>query len=342
MPSTTGMKRSVLCSVAALLSVVACRSEQNTPPPVAEAPAASSATKTVIKNVLLQLTETVAVHIQELRGELSAREGQTLSFDDPRSYVVSIASSEVSLTPDNLAKFLNDHAFAYKDAPVRKIEIEMKEGELRMKGLLNKVVDVPFEIRGRPEVTSKGEIALTATSIRGAGVPVKGLLGVFGGDLDALVDEKKVRGLRIVENTIFVSIAIVPPPSINGRFSAVAVHPDRIAISLRGDAPAVDIATPETGNYLVLQGGTSQLLKMTMHHTDLQLVDEKPADPFRFNLHNYRPQLVAGSVGVTTHDGLVIRLPDQGDAIHSQSPYQSRSASTAERGPRQPGSRPAK
>jgi hypothetical protein len=300
-----------VCSIVVLSLVTACGSEKNAPSPIAETPAAVPATKTVIRNVLLQMTEAASVHILELYGELTAREGHTLNFDDPRSYIVSMGQSKVSLTSENLARLLNDHAFAYKDAPVRKIEIELEQDELQVKGSLNKAIDVPFEIRGRPEVTPQGEIALTATSIRAAGVPVKGLLELVGAEVADLVNEKKVSGLRIIDNTIVVSVGIIPPPSIKGRFSAVSVHPGRIAISLQGDAPPVDFATPKAGNYLVLKGGITRFLKLTMHQTDLQLVDQKPADPLTFNLYDYRPQLMAGNVRVVTDDGLVIYLPDE-------------------------------
>lgn len=306
------MKRLLQRHSFVLMFVLAsCRSEQEAAPaPVADVPV-ESATRLLIRNVDIQLTSSAAVHIEELRGELAGTNGQTINFDDSRSYAVNIADSKATLTPENLARLLNDHAFAYKDAPVKKLEIRLEGGEMHVKGSLNKAIDVPFEIRGRPEVTADGEIALRATSIRAAGVPVKGLLDIIGADVADVVDEKRVPGMRIVNDTVFVSVRILPPPALVAGFSAVSVGSDRIAVSLSGGATPGEFSGPQGENYLRVEGGPTQFLNMTMHRTKLQLLDATPPDPLKFNLYNYRPQLVAGAVRVEPGDGLVIQLGDQ-------------------------------
>ena len=48
-----------------------------------------------------------------------------------------------------------------------------------------------------------------------------------------------------------------------------------------------------------------------MQDTRLQLIDQRPEDPLRFDLRHYRRQLMAGQVRVAADDGLVVLLPDQ-------------------------------
>ena len=49
--------------------------------------------------------------------------------------------------------------------------------------------------------------------------------------------------------------------------------------------------------------------KLTMHDTDLEIVDESPATPFEFSLPEYNRQLVAGYSKNTPSHGLIVFMP---------------------------------
>ncbi len=57
-------------------------------------------------------------------------------------------------------------------------------------------------------------------------------------------------------------------------------------------------------------GGVLRFGKLTMHETDLMIVDEEPKDPFDFFLDQYNAQLVAGYSKNTPDHGLIVHMPD--------------------------------
>ena len=231
---------------------VACQSESNndTPDPAPSTDGAAAAvqtTRALIKNVMLRITDRGLVHILELYGELAPKNNQVTDFDDAQTYSVTIGNARVSLTPSDLSLLLNDHAFAYEDTPIKEVEIKLEGNEIQAKGTLDKVINIPFEIRGNLSVTPQGHIALTPTSVRAAGVSVKGLLDLFGAEVEDVVNLYEARGIRIEDNTIIISLAVMPPPSVHGRFTSVDVRSGRIELSLEGSASPGKVATPRRG-----------------------------------------------------------------------------------------------
>jgi len=53
-----------------------------------------------------------------------------------------------------------------------------------------------------------------------------------------------------------------------------------------------------------------QFGKMFMVHSDMEVVDMTPSDPFDFDIDHYREQLVAGYHRTLPDDGLLVFMPD--------------------------------
>ena len=58
------------------------------------------------------------------------------------------------------------------------------------------------------------------------------------------------------------------------------------------------------------RGGVLRFGKLTMHDTDLLIMDAEPQDPFDFFLDQYNAQLVAGYSKNTPDHGLVVTMQD--------------------------------
>jgi hypothetical protein len=81
-----------------------------------------------------------------------------------------------------------------------------------------------------------------------------------------------------------------------------------------GDPAAKGIEPPKAvRNYMYYRGGTLRFGKLTMHDTDLLLVDADPRDPFDFSPAQYLDQLVAGTSKTTRARGLIVTMPDAND-----------------------------
>jgi hypothetical protein len=70
------------------------------------------------------------------------------------------------------------------------------------------------------------------------------------------------------------------------------------------------VPEPKPENYMYYRGGVLRFGKLTMHDTDLLIMDAEPEDPFDFFLDQYNAQLVAGYSKNTPDHGLVVTMPD--------------------------------
>jgi len=76
-------------------------------------------------------------------------------------------------------------------------------------------------------------------------------------------------------------------------------------------------------NYMAYHGNRLQFGKLTMHDTDMLLIDPDPRDPFDFYLDRYKDQLVAGQTKITPAFGLRVFMVDY-NKLKSQKPKAGR------------------
>jgi len=101
----------------------------------------------------------------------------------------------------------------------------------------------------------------------------------------------------------------LPPPKMQGKITAVRVEGDEIVQIFGTEKPGA-AKKPSGGNYMWYRGGVLQFGKLTMHDTDLRLVDADPSDPFDFSPEHYNDHLVAGYSKNTASGGLIVHMPD--------------------------------
>ncbi len=230
---------------------------------------AGHAVRAEMRNISYHFSDTVAVHISYLEGELVPSTSVGLPiFDNPESFSISVRSAEISLSTGALTSVLNDYVFAAKDAPI--------------KGIRN--IRVPTE------------------KIKAAHLPVKGLMDVIGETISKLIDTRKVRGVRAEkDDLILIPSELFPPPHLYGKVTAVSIRGDQIVQQYgQPETPTLKIA----GNYMAYRGAQLRFGKLTMNDTDLTMIDMDPRDAFDFYLEHYKDQLVAGYTKTTPSFGL--------------------------------------
>ncbi|HVR97250.1 MAG TPA: hypothetical protein VMW27_11590 [Thermoanaerobaculia bacterium] len=267
-----------------------------------------------MKNVIFRIDPEVTLEIRHLRGELvPTHEGEPPWFDDPGSFVLDIAEGEIAVTAQSMSALLNRYVFTGKDAPVRDVEIEIVGNHLRQSSTLQKKVKVRAVLEGDLSATPEGDIRLHPTSIKAEGLPVKGLLDLFDVELDELMKTQKSRGVGVEGNDLLLDPErLLPPPRIRGRITAVRIEPGRIVQIFGGGSPGSRLkpSLPEAANYMFYSGHELSFGKLTMHDSDLQIVDMDPDDPFHFYLKELQSQLVAGYSKTMPDRGLVAYMPD--------------------------------
>lgn len=270
-----------------------------------------------MKNVRLHVADGMVLDIRHMRGVMVSRTGKTPVFDDQRSFILHVLNADIAMDMASLQTLMNAHVMAYEGAPLKDVEVRTERDRLVMKGKLHKGVDIPFSTKATVGVTDDGNLRLHTESMKAAGVPAKGLMKLFGLELDDLVDLKRRRGIEVQDNDIVIAPGqVLPPPEIRGRLTRVALAGDRLVQTFGGSevrARHLVLPAPGARNYIYFGTGNIRFGKLTMTDADLQLIDADPKDPFEFDPARYNAQLVAGYSKNTPQKGLKTFMPDFND-----------------------------
>jgi hypothetical protein len=278
-----------------------------------------------MRNVNFHVDDRVVLRIRRLRGLLRPTSPTAPPwFDDPASFTLAIDSGDVGITPASLGALLNGYVFNYPGSPLKRLRISIEKGELVQRGVLHKVIDLPFSIRAKLSATPDGRLRLHPTSVRVIGIPVRGMMRFFGLELDNLVRIKGGRGIEIEGNDFLLAPSgLLPSPKISGRVRAVRLEADEIrqvfgGSNRRGRIPELQPTDTSAKNYMFYRGGVLRFGKLTMADADLQIVDADPRDPFEFYLARLNDQLVAGESHNQPDFGLVTTMPDYDDTARKK------------------------
>lgn len=277
-----------------------------------------------MSNVMYHFTDTIAVHIRKLHGQLIPK-GELPVFDDKQSFTIQISSAEIAMTPASLASVLNSYVFTSRDAPVKDISIHIESGGiLKIQGKLHNKGDVTFETEGKASATADGKIRYHADKVRALHLPVKGLMDLFGVNIADLIKSGKAPGVQVDNDDLILDPqTLLPPPHIAGKVTEVRLEQDAIVqvfASRNGGNSGSAMPIPTSfQNYMAYRGNQLRFGKLTMTDTDLVLIDMDPKDPFDFYLDHYIDQLVAGYTKQTPTFGLRVYMRDYNKLPHNKS-----------------------
>jgi hypothetical protein len=266
-----------------------------------------------MRHVDFHVDSTIVLHIDYLRGELRPTSPQhSPYFDDKQSFTLGIDSARIGITPRGLSDLLNRYAFAYPGSPLRRLTITIEKGLLRQRGTMR---GISFDMLAELTLTPDGELRIHPKSVKAAGIGVGGLMKFFGLHLDKLLKLKGGRGVRIQKDDFFLSPpALLPPPTVEGRVGGVEVSDSEIVQVFqppaRKEVRELRVPDPKASNYMYYRGNVLRFGKLTMHDTDLLILDAVPEDPFDFFLDEYKAQLVAGYSRTRADEGLTVVMQD--------------------------------
>ena len=283
--------------------------------PVARAAADEVPTDVTMRNVDFHVGKDVVLHIHRLRGRMHGRNG-VVDFDDISSYIVDVSSAEVGLTGTDLSNLLNHHVFAYRDAPLSGLRVEVTRDGLRQTGTLHKGVDIPFDMTSAVSLTPDGRIELHALHVSIFGVNGLALMKALRLSLEKMIDLSGAHGISVTGNDMYLdALALLPPPRIQGHITAVRIDGNQLVQTFGSPAdsaapsPPMD---PDVTNFMLYRGGTLHFTKLWMEDAEMLVVDADPRTPFDFDNPDYRKQLVAGHSRTLPDMGLEVWMPDAG------------------------------
>lgn len=286
--------------------------------PPAPAPAPATPVQIEMKNLRLHLDEAIVLNVRNLRGEMVSKTQAPPVFDDPRSYVLHVFTGDMGMDMTSLANLMNHHIFAYDDAPLKDISIEIRDGKLRQAGKLHKGVWLPFSMTATPAATPDGRLLLHTESVSALGIPTTKLLDLFDVTLSDLMKVDTQRGVEVSEDDVIISPGrALPPPQMQGHLARAEIANGELReVFAVADHRKVPVLTPpdrKARNYPYFSGSKIRFGKLTMTDADLQLIDADDRDFFDFYPARYNEQLIAGYSKNTPAKGLATYMPDFAD-----------------------------
>jgi hypothetical protein len=293
--------RRILGGLAAALPMMAWhgappdRTNHSAAPTRASSPTADAITRVQMQNVDFYVDRDIPLRIRHLRGTMRSKTGGPVVFDDRKSFVIRLDDAEVGLTGRDLSLLMNRYVFNFRGSPLKRLTISTSGNQIVQKGILHKVLDMPFEITATLSVTDDGKIRIHPTRTRILGMGVNRLMTGIGLQLDQIIDLKKANGASVRGNDIFLDPAkILPPPTIEGRLADIRVEGDQVVQRFGSPVSGMPVPDATAANYMFYRGGSIRFGKLLMSDSELQIVDLDPSDAFHFDLDRYLPQLVAG------------------------------------------------
>jgi hypothetical protein len=308
--------RALICALL-LSSVAGCAAVEAERPPV----------DVEMQNVDLHVSSDITLHVRHLRGQF-VPQGQAAfpSLNDAGSYVVTLETGQIALDLASLHALLM-RTLGEGGSNVDHLQLSIdRDGSLRQKGVIDKTIDIPFNVKATVEPTPDGRIRVVSRSVKGFGVPMKPVMKIFGVEMDDLVKVAPGRGITVDDNDLVIDPSmLLPPPSMRGRVTAVRIEGNSLVQTFGSGAERHLSPPPESRNYIYWRGGQLSFGKLTMNETDLELVDDDPRDPFDFSVEHWNEQLVAGYSKTTARRGLKAHMPDYNDLTQRRQPSRQRS-----------------
>jgi len=287
-----------------LLAIAGCSQVEATTPAV----------QIDMRNVDLHLTSEIQLQIHRLAGSMAGSDvRKPINLDDTSSYRINVTSGEVAIDLPSLNAVVS-RALSDGKSNVRHVRLSIEDGTLRQKGTIDKAIDIPFNAKSAVGVTPDGKIRIHTESVKGYGVPVKPLMKIFGVEMDNLLRVRPGNGVTVDGNDLILEPSkLMPPPAINGRITAVRVEGQSLVQVLGGGTAPSPTPPPIGANHMLFRGGQITFGKLTMTESDLEIIDDDPADPLDFSVDGWNRQLVAGYSKVTARHGLQAHVPDYND-----------------------------
>lgn len=274
-------------------------------------PPQGSVTQFYTRNVVYRVDADIVVGMPDLNADVQViRPNQPFIPANVNDFVVNIHTGHLTMDDASMAAIFNKYAFNYPGSPLTDLKITNQEGKVIMSGTLHKGLPIPFSMEGTLTGHGDGKLVLKPTSVKSAGIPVKGLMDVLGLEMANLINSKAAGVLIDGDNIVIDPSKLLPPPAINGYAVGAEVHKGQVTMLFDDQVRRPTPDLPENAqNFILMWGGNILINNHVIMDAKLEEIDLTPQDPMFFYMPVYREQLAAGFV-VADHGFTIAYLPD--------------------------------
>lgn len=272
-------------------------------------------TNVEMHNVVLREESGLKIHVRWLRGMMyPTRTGVNPSFDDLGSFALDIQDGVLRIRIADLSDRLSSDVL--KGSRLKKAFLSGYGRQIKLKAKLSKGVPLPIEMIGDVSASADGRIRIHVAKLDVLKIPIKGLFKTFDIKARELLDPKGTNGVQVAGDDIYVdSERILPRPQKHGKLTDVHITGGDL-IEVYGSAQPEVTQVEKWRNYISLRGGTVDFGKLTMHDTDLMMIDVSQDAWFELDTAHYYAQMVNGFMRMTPQAGLQVFMPDVGKVSH--------------------------
>jgi hypothetical protein len=153
-------------------------------------------------------------HISIKEGEYSPTPGTTIRLENFTADIVPLTkempeclrnetlvqSGSITLSSDSLTKLFNNKSGG--NAKMKDMTITTAGQNLSIAGKVHKVMDINFQIQGPLKPLQHGDVRMDVDTIHADGMPIKGLMKMFGSDLGSLMGSASTPGMQAENNSL--------------------------------------------------------------------------------------------------------------------------------------------
>ncbi|WP_302074246.1 hypothetical protein [Burkholderia glumae] len=268
----------------------------------------------LLRDVDFRIVGDLGFYVHQLSATLvPAHAGAPVVFDDPSSFGIDVHRGIVTLDDAKLTAVFDRYLFGYRNAPLRKLQVSAGDGEIHLKGEMQRGGWVPFALTGKLSVRDGSELVFHPTAIRVQGLDANPMMRAANVRLSDLLKIDTPVAKLVGDDLVMQVDKLMPPPRLKLTVVALRITPAGLDLAF-DDGTQAGFAMPEGAprQAMLIRGGDVKFMRSMPMNADILIGPARAAPdgaPFVFDLYHYREQVSAGYFNFSPSGAMTIRMP---------------------------------
>ncbi len=299
--------------------------------------ATGTGSNVLLSHVRFCWSRQICIDTDRLTAQAIPYKGNTVNFDDLKSFIVNVQNANVAINPQTLQGMFNESVFNYPGSNLRDLTVGIEkaggQNHVKLAGSLKYLfLWIPFEMDTNLSVDRKtNTLVIAVNNLQVFGIiPATWLIEFKPFNLQKLLTLPPNKHLIVRDNLMMVKpFGLFPPPRVNGTISGIAVTPKLIRLGFSGKSHVFDPLPPGAPNYIYLEGGNTRFGRLGMNGSEIRVLDRNPKNAFQFSLMNYLSYLPGSDVKIQPDGSVEVVMSDHQTLAEHAVPVQPPAPTTS-------------